>query len=367
MKTSSPPRFKVVDYGRGLAVLLMIFVHTLWMYADKTVQNDSMLGTIIHFVGKGTAAFLFLMGLSMVLSTRQSLKHDCLRGLLILAFAYVMNALKFIVPISVFGTMPESFVNAYGWQSPLNTSQLLYLLGTGDILQMVGISLFLIGIIRHFVANPWIILALGLCIAAVSGELRGLANHHENISYLGRLFFSNHYQVYFPIFPWMSFILFGLAFGKWLVLKNFEHKKLFDASLIIGFAGCAIGGGFMAWDFEYHFNNFFHAGFGGVLYLIGVNMLLFYGIHRIVEARIDNPFTRFLGYLSKRVTSIYIIQWVLICWGMGIIGFNTLSAGETLAMMPVMLALSIGVQWLKEKLFSLFKRPVSKTQSATSA
>jgi hypothetical protein len=274
-----------------------------------------------------------------------------------------MNALKFIVPISVFGTMPESFINAYGWNSPLNTSQLLYLLGTGDILQMIGISLFLIGFIRHFISSYWLILGVGLAIAAVSGELRGLGNSHENFGYLGRLFFSDHYQVYFPAFPWMSFILFGLAFGKWLESNNFEHQKIFNASLYIGLTGLAIGGALMALNFEYHFNNFFHTGFGGVLYLIGINMLLFYGMHRLVEAGVDNFFTRFLGYLSRRVTSVYIIQWVLICWGMGFFGFNTLNSLETLCLMPVILAASISVQWLKDKLVSFFTKSVKQKPS----
>ena len=365
MKPQSPPRFNVIDQGRGLAVLLMIFVHTLWMYANEAVQADSLLGDVIHFIGKGTAAFLFLMGVSMVLSKNQSLKSDCLRGLLILFFGYLMNTLKFIVPIELFGTMPAEFVAAYGWESPLSLPQWLYLIGTGDILQMVGISLFLIGIVRPLTQNPWLIAALGLGVAAISGELRGIANSHETFGYIARLLFSDHYQVYFPVFPWMSFILFGLAFGLVLKRKNFEHTILFNQSLWLALSCLAVGGLLCWYNFEYHFHNFFHTGLGGVLYLFGINMLLFFVMHKLAERGTDNPFTRFLTYLSKRVTSIYVIQWVLICWGMGLVGFQTLSATETLMMMPVTLVCTLVVQWLKDKLLSKKKiKPVEQISAA---
>ena len=35
-----------------------------------------------------------------------------------------MNAAKSWLPIEVFNTMPEAFINAYGWQSPLSAGQL---------------------------------------------------------------------------------------------------------------------------------------------------------------------------------------------------------------------------------------------------
>jgi len=47
----------------------------------------------------------------------------------------------FLVPIAVFGTMPEAFIAAYGWSSPLGAAELGSLVLTGDILQMAGVSL----------------------------------------------------------------------------------------------------------------------------------------------------------------------------------------------------------------------------------
>ena len=73
-----------MDFVRGLAVFFMIFIHTLWMYADIPTQTDSLLGAVIHLPGKATAVFLYCMGISLVLSRQQGLANGLGRGHLLL-------------------------------------------------------------------------------------------------------------------------------------------------------------------------------------------------------------------------------------------------------------------------------------------
>lgn len=353
MNTQSQ-RFPEMDLGRGLAVFFMMLVHTLWMYADVTTQ-EGWLGSVIHFIGKGTAAFLILMGNAFIISKNQSTKAAIIRGVMILAFAYFMNFLKFVVPIEVFGTMPEGFINAYGWQSPLTTSQLTYIFLTGDILQMAGIALLLLAIIRHYIRNKWGYLAIGLLIAAVSKELSGCQPGIEGLDYIAKLFFSDHYQVYFPVFPWMSFILFGMFFGR-MIKDNGGTELMFKKMPMMASISLLVGAALCAYNFEYHFDNFFHLGFGGVVYLLGINLFLYSAIHKIIQLRIDNAFTRFLFFCSERVTSMYIIQWTVVCWGMGVIGFQTLNTWQTALMMPVVVITTVLIQTVKDNISRLFKR-----------
>lgn len=353
---SSTKRIPEIDFGRGLAVFLMMLVHTLWMYADSNTQSESWLGYLIHFIGKGTAAFLFLMGISFIISKNQSTLAAISRGLMILGFAYFMNFLKFVVPIEVFGTMPEAFINAYGWESPLSWPQLRYIFLTGDILQMAGIALILLAIIRHFISDKWGYLVIALLIASVSRELSGYQPGIDGLDYIAKLFFSNHYQVYFPVFPWISFILIGMFFGR-LVMDNHGDSSYFFKNLpLIATASLATGGALCFYNFEYHFNNFFHLGLGGFLYLLGINLWLFVVVHKIIERKFDNFFTRFLFFCSERVTSMYVIQWTLVCWRMGLVGFQTLNAWQTALMMPVVVMLTLGVQLLKDRLPILWRR-----------
>ncbi|RXJ73927.1 hypothetical protein CS022_06480 [Veronia nyctiphanis] len=160
----SSNRVSTVDTVRGISVLAMICVHTLWMYADVHTQSSTILGHVIHFVGKGTAAFLFSMGVSLLLSSHQSMKDNVIRGFAILALGYSMNLLKFVVPTEI-GIMPEAFINAYGWETPLNFAQYRYLVLTGDILQMAGFALIVLGVVMQFVKHAWQYMALAFLVA----------------------------------------------------------------------------------------------------------------------------------------------------------------------------------------------------------
>jgi hypothetical protein len=351
-------RLKEVDFGRGLAVFLMILVHTLWMYADKETGSASWLGTVVNFMGKGTAAFLVLMGVSFILTNQQSLKSSFLRGLIILAFAYFMNALKFIVPIELFGTMPEAFINAYGWQSPLDMTQLTYILLTGDILQMAGISFIITGVVRHFFKSKYVYLVLALMIAAVSKVVSGYEPEIVGLNYIARLFFSDHYQVYFPIFPWMSFILFGMFFGR---LIEESSSTYITPMTIFGVFSLIVGSALMYIDFEYHFGNFFHLGPGGVLYLLGITLVLYRIIFFITSNSYLKLLTRFFEYLSVRVTSVYIIQWTVICWGMGIWGFQQKSESDVLLLMPIVVLTTLLLQRNKDHILSILSKSLSNS------
>ncbi|MCO7224560.1 heparan-alpha-glucosaminide N-acetyltransferase domain-containing protein [Pleionea sp. CnH1-48] len=367
--SNRPERLLVMDLGRGFAVICMILIHTLWMHADVATQTQSTLGTVIHFIGKGTAAFLIFMGLSFVISRNQTFAGIVKRGFIILMAGYFMNFLKFIVPIAIFGTMPEEFIAAYGWKSPLTSAQYLYLLKTGDILQIAGIALIIMAFIRHFVQQKWLVLGLALSIAFLSREVSGLRPGIEGLDYIFDLFFSDKFNVYFPVFPWMSCILIGMFFGMWYKETNYDQELLIKRMLIGGLLLVGTGGGLMMYNYDYHFNNFFHLGPGGALYLSGINLVLYFLIHHSVKfVRADNAVFRFLTYCSKRVTSMYVIQWTLVCWAMGFLGFQAHGTGTVILLMPCFIVASLSVQWLLDKLIqTIWHRKVSAPATEAAA
>jgi len=350
-------RLEAIDFVRGLSVIIMVCVHTLWMYADVATQGDSWLGTTVHFLGKGTAAFLIAMGISLALSSRNTPSLLAKRGVFILFAAFFMNFLKFIVPIEVFGTMPENFINAYGWTSPLNTDQHLYLLLTGDILQMAGVALILLAGITAISNNKYHFLMLAVFIAGFSQELRGFQPGIPGLNYIADLLWGAKYNVYFPIFPWFSSILIGVFIGR-CYAEHKDSRRLYSDSLKWGVGLLIIGGALVMANFEYHFADFFHTGPGGIMYLTGLNLVGLWlanvVIQRLSSKRTFSKMHYFLTYCSRHVTVLYIIQWTLVCWGMGIIGFQTLHTGQVLVMMPVMLVVTLAANysllWMIKKL-----------------
>ena len=334
-------RLKTIDLARGASVFIMIIVHTLWMYATTALQSESAFGTVVHILGKGTASFLVAMGLSMALSRRQTPLLLIKRGLQLLLLAYLMNAAKFWLPIEVFNTMPEAFINAYGWQSPLSAGQLQFMVLTGDILQLAGVSLVLFGALN--IARwktPWIA-CLAMAIALVSQFVRG--QQFALSPYISDLFFANNYQVYFPVFPWISAILTGYVLGRLYINSKHNAAYLYSVCAKLGAALLIVGTAWLIADFKGQFGNFFHLNGGGIIYLIGLNLFGLAVIEYVFANKFNGPITRALLYASKHVTALYIIQWVLICWLMGVFGYHTQSLWPTLCLMVLMSLLTFAV------------------------
>ncbi len=362
--TTKNNRIRAIDLARGISVLMVIIVHTLWIYGDIRTQSETWLGTAIHFIGKGTPMFLIAMGVSFTLSRNQSIMLSIKRAGYIFAMGYGMNFLKFIVPILV-GTMPDSFIEAYGWKAPATLQNMIYMLGTGDILQLAGVSLLFMGVIQKIAVNKYIPLGIALFIAMITKEVHGFRLGITGVDYVLDLLWGAKWNVYFAVFPWFSFILIGMFFGKWYQEQERQLPFIFKKMGIAGVLLMCIGGGACYYNFEYHFGDYFHLGPGGTLYLAGFNLVLLWLAYMVVSRVKENPVFRFLYYCSKRVTTLYVIQWVLICWGMGVLGYQQFSSIGVLLLIPFYMLLTLAVQkWAIDPLLSRKKIPTQQSENS---
>lgn len=341
------PRLLAVDLARGMSVLFLVTIHTIWMYGSTYTQSETNVGVFIEWLGRATPMFLIAMGISFTLSRRSSPKRAAFRGLMILGFGFLMNFLKFVVPI-LLGFAPENFIAAYGWDAPLGIHQYLQLLKTGDILQLAGVCLILMGFIQRLATNKWILLILAFAVMALTPLVRGTTLGISWLEYPLQLLWGADWTVYFAVFPWFAFILQGMFMGRWLQERPERPTSVFNICGCMGLGMTALGGIAMWTDWDFHFNDYFHLGPGGALYLAGVNMTLYWLAHQLAIRIPPNRFWNFLVYSSKRVTLIYIVQWVLICWGMGIFGFQELNTNQVLILIPLFTGLTYGVTWLMD-------------------
>ncbi|MEM7151289.1 MAG: heparan-alpha-glucosaminide N-acetyltransferase domain-containing protein [Myxococcota bacterium] len=333
-------RVVAIDIGRGSAVIGMAMVHTLWMYGDIATQRDSWLGVLLHLMGKATTLFLVAMGFSYMLSRRQDLAGSIRRGLSILLLGYAMNFLKFVVPIGL-GTMPDAFIAAYGWSSPLSPAQYLHLVLTGDILQLAGLALIGMGLVRRFTPSKPALLAWAAFFAWGSHLVRGLRLGVPGVDYGLDLLWGTEFNVYFPLFPWFAPILTGMFFGAWYLEDGRDDDRLFRRMLWLGLALLPAGVVLSLLDPTTHFADFFHMGAGGMTYLVGLNLVAAWVFHRIdAPRRLPRTFG-VIRYFSTRVTTMYVVQWVTICWGMGLVGYQTLGVGGVLVAIAAVLPLTV--------------------------
>lgn len=313
-------RFEALDVFKGISILFLIPLHCMMMYATKETWTDTNLGFIMQWVERGSPSFMVAMGVAFVFSKRQSFRDLIFRGIKILSIGYLLNTFKFIIPITL-GIFPENLIIAHGL-SPENTSgNLIHFLILGDILQLAGLSLILMAFLKPLLKYKYILLAVALGIILTSKLISGFRFGIEGIDYVLDLLWGNQYNVYFPIFPWMGFILMGRFIGE-IYKENSNNAPLFFKKVFL-FTGITIGLGVLLCysNYAYHFGDYYHLGPGGMLLLLGVNVSFIYISHLIAQIIKNSDVLLFLQYASKNVTLIYFLQWVVIDWGMGIFGF----------------------------------------------
>ncbi|WP_025740598.1 heparan-alpha-glucosaminide N-acetyltransferase domain-containing protein [Aquimarina pacifica] len=353
-------RILAIDLARGISVLMVIVVHTLWIYGDIHTQSETWLGSLIHFIGKGTPMFLIAMGVSFTVSRNQSVALSIKRAFYILGVGYLMNFLKFILPVLA-DIVPDNFIAAYGWTTPVTIDNMIYMLGTGDILQLAGVSLIFMGIINRFSKSKYILLVIALLIVIGAKEVHGFRLGIIGVDYILDLLWGAEWNVYFAVFPWFSFILIGMFFGRWYKEKGNNTTYLFNKMGIAGVFLMLLGGGLCYYSFEYHFGDYFHLGPGGTLYLAGFNLVLLWLVNLFVNRIKENKIITFFYYCSKHVTTIYVIQWVLICWGMGVLGYQQFGVTGVLLLIPFYMVLTLGVQKFLLDWFLLDKSSKKRT------
>ncbi|AUC14940.1 hypothetical protein BTO06_07230 [Tenacibaculum sp. SZ-18] len=351
-------RVRVVDFGRGLSVLMMIPIHVLMLFATVDTWENSFTGSFGQLLERGSPSFLIAMGISFAFSKKSNRNGILKKALLIIALGYVLNFLRFIVPILFFGGFPQSFVEASGLEMSNIKVMMDYLL-KGDMFQLVGLSLFLIGLSYNFLTkNKYVIIILCLAILWLSKTVSGIQLGIPVIDYLLTLVWGNNFDVYFPLFPWMAFILIGLFLGlNYQEKNNYVNKGLALPSLYIGLIFAIIGKLLCDYNYEYHFGDYYHLGPGGALGLMGVLLVMLwiiYHIERLLPK--DNLVSKLFFYCSKNVTKFYILQWVLIYW---LLAFTSFSMCSELTVISIIIGINIGTFGL---LYLLNKALISRNE-----
>lgn len=334
-------RVRAVDFARGFSVLMMIPVHVMMLFSSMDTWENTITGKFVQLLERGSPIFLIVMGISFAFSRNANTNGILKKALFIIALGYVLNFLRFIVPVVFFGGFPTSFVEASGLQLSDPSRMLNYFL-KGDMFQLVGISLFLIGLsFKFLIKNKYILIIISLVIMWLSKVVSGFQLGVPGVDYVLNLMWGNNFDVYFPLFPWLSFILMGLYLGLSYQEKPEDpDKSLFRPMLYLGILFLVTGKLLCDYNYEYHFGDYYHLGPGGSMGLMGILLVLFwvyYHIERLLPK--ENYISVLFFYCSKHVTSFYLIQWVLIYWTLAFTNFSAYNEPMVLA---IMLGINLG-------------------------
>ncbi|UTW48057.1 heparan-alpha-glucosaminide N-acetyltransferase domain-containing protein [Bacterioplanoides sp. SCSIO 12839] len=375
-------RIKVLDFYRGICVMFMLVVHffyfygapdftktavglsfellTIWIAACIYLTSGLILLTpqatgaqhtkraILLFLG-GYAAiiaavhgldfkpefthevllgsvccFVFLMGIFIAIAGGKSLSTGIKRGLILLAAGYALNFVRSSVPMWLSLQLGLVSAEDLGGDTPLTEFLVV------DILQFAGIAFIICSLLRHYLPQPKYWLGLALIIAFASPYAWDAKTGNYVIDELLKLLAGNISEgAFFPQLPWLAYAISGMAFGHWMKqaddLNSFLKKSAWY-SLAATVAGIAI----ILTDVDYHSGDSMRAGPGAVVAISGFTALTIFLLQNIVEKIPHNPIFSFWYSWSKHITTIYVVHWLLIGWGLMYFGFRTLSGSSFL-------------------------------------
>ncbi len=295
-------RAQTADLLKGIAVLLMIQVHIIELFASNSIFYSSI-GRILLFLGGPPVApvFTVIFGYFLMVSKKPS-RQLIIRGVKFIGLGFFLNiALNLNLIMSVVKGL---------YQIDL----LPYIFGV-DILQFVGISIIFIAVFKKAFEESFIFIVICIIISSLLGRiLLDYIPDNMVIKYISALFYGSCNWSYFPMFPWLSYPLSGIAFYRISQRYDFRMEYMKKAKILLAIL-CLL---FFIFTMDYAVSIasdlplYYHHGI--VFFIWVILFLLFYSF---VVSELNKLFGRaillkYLKWLGENVTLVYVVQWVII-------------------------------------------------------
>lgn len=237
MPPTTKTRIAYIDWMRGLACLLMFQTHCYDSWLSGAARKSSFFGWSQLGGTLPAPLFLFLAGISFALVT------DRMRRKGISANQIAATTIRRGAEIFALGLLfrVQEFALGQPWAPWTDLLRV-------DILNVIGVSLILMGIacrlVRTRAANTILAVVVAAAIAMLTPPLwttwqpRWLPWYLESyINGVHNLGTPQHWL--FPIFPWTAFAFAGLAAG-FLLMSDWATNNLAKATAIAGASGVAL-------------------------------------------------------------------------------------------------------------------------------
>jgi hypothetical protein len=394
-------RIKVLDFYRGICVMFMLVVHFFYFYGapefSKSVIGSSfelltiwtvatiyLSSVLILLTPNATGAqhmkriiflfvlgyalilgyvhgfevpleithevllfsvccFVFLMGIFITLAGNKNLSLSIKRGVILFLAGYTLNFFRSSLPMWL--SLEFGLVS----QEDLGDGNPIYELLVVDILQFAGIAFIICSLLSHYLPNPkhWLVIALGIAFASPYAWDTHTGNAF--VDEILKLLAGNIAEgAFFPQLPWLAYAISGMAFGHWM--KQADDLKVFlQKSAWFSLTATLVGLGIIFTNVDYHTGDSMRAGPGAVIAISGFTALTIFLFNVIVEKVPHNPLFGFWYSWSKHITTLYVVHWLLIGWGLMYFGFRSLSGTGFLVTLLALYVLThfLSTAWVK--------------------
>jgi uncharacterized membrane protein len=295
-------RTQIADLLKGIAVVLMIQVHIIEKFAAESVYNSNT-GRVLLYLGGPSVApvFMAIMGYFIAESVKTT------RQLMLRGFQLFMAGMLLNIALNT-----NLFIAISKGIYVLNP--LPYLLGV-DILHFAGIAFIIIAALKPYLEKHLLITTGCIIIAALAGQiLSGYVPENPVALYTSAFFYGSTSWSYFPLFPWLAYPLAGIAFH--LINHRFNPRPIYTKNNKFLIAGSLLV--FFAYTLNYavtvasNLPGYYHH---NALFCCWI--LVFLAGHTFFANELNHfmgnsSLFKLLRWMGREVTSIYIIQWIII-------------------------------------------------------
>ena len=323
-------RVRAFDLAAGLAVFFMILVHVLWHWGAPDTWTTPIGEAISYAAGPtATPVFMFLIGASLGAARRSGTSTLVARGLWLFALGYLLNLLRGVIPFTLgtaTGVITAEQVAPY---TP-------WWLGTTiDLHHVVGLSLIVIALLRTRVQPGWLWLAIAGVLILVAPWLRAVAFGSPLLDAPLTPFLGSAPNVYYAVVPWLAYALAGAVFGA-MMARSSDRNALFRQAGLVGAVLLVIGGALIAVQRpSFDVYTYWRQPASFAVAIMGI-VLVWLALCDLAtrRRRLDRWFGFFYSW-SDRVIAIYFTHWIIVGWGVGLVGFRALALGPVLVAMAV--------------------------------
>ncbi len=300
-------RVVFLDLARLFALFMMLQGHTIYdTLADEYRNVEYPVYAIWRFMRGFTAPiFLFVAGAVLVFLLEKTsrptsrLKKGLKRAVILLILGYWLNS--------------SSFFNEIFTNFSFERGTFLFRV---DVLHLIGVGLLIIlgsfFLLRKIQLPKWI--GYFLLFLFVGGLTTVFSdNNYENTHLLFiTQYMNNNNGSLFPVFPWLSYMLAGAAFGSWIGNKKDDSvKSIQTSSVIIGLSiSCYVLSHFL--NILYGNNEFWNHYLPLVFYRLSYVVFIM-GLFSLLGQKIKRlPY--FLMHFSKNTLWIYVVHLLVLGW-----------------------------------------------------
>lgn len=313
-------RVRAFDLARGLAIVFMIGVHVLFHWGSPETWTTPI-GQVISFLGGPTAApvFMFLMGASLAFSSRSSFGALAVRGVWLVCLGYLLNVLRGVIPAYL--GLSAGVVTA----DQIAPFTLSWLATTVDVHHMAGLSLIAIAALRLGTRPGWLWIALAAVVVLTGPWVRGLEFGAPLLDAPLTPVLGGAPNVYYAVVPWIAYPLVGALFGSFMARADAgaARTRVFRRAALLGLGLCAAAAAaFIASPPSFDIATYWRM---PPVYFVGILGLVLVWLWAcdlaVRHVRANRAFTFLYGW-SASVIAIYFTHWLVVGWGIGVVGFR---------------------------------------------